>query len=102
MESGSREMSEALKRGAWREAPDLSDRDRALCTVAEKISATPTKMVEDDWQPLRDLGFDDTGVLEVIHIVGIFNHLTRLADGLGLEYDESLGGRIDERLSEKS
>ena len=44
-------------------------------------------MVEEDWQPLRDLGFSDEGVLEVAHIVGIFNYLTRLADGLGLQLD---------------
>ena len=44
-------------------------------------------MVESDWQPLRDLGFDDQGCLEVAHIVGIFNYLTRLADGLGLQLD---------------
>jgi alkylhydroperoxidase family enzyme len=55
--------------------------------VAEKLSATPTKMVEGDWKPLRDLGFDDQACLEVAHIVGIFNYLTRLADGLGLQTD---------------
>ena len=55
--------------------------------MAEKISAQPTKMTEEDWAPLRDLGFDDTAILEVTHIVGIFNYLTRLADGLGLLLD---------------
>ena len=44
-------------------------------------------MVEADWQPLRDLGFDDRACLEVAHIVGIFNYLTRLADGFGLQID---------------
>jgi alkylhydroperoxidase family enzyme len=44
-------------------------------------------MVEEDWQPLRDVGFNDEAVLEVAHIVGIFNYLTRLADGLGLQLD---------------
>jgi hypothetical protein len=44
-------------------------------------------MVEADWKPLRDLGFGDEGCLEVAHIVGIFNHLTRLADGFGLQLD---------------
>ncbi len=78
---------EAIKERRWREAGGLSERDRALCTVAEKLSATPTRMVEEDWLPLRQLGFDDEAVLEVAHIVGIFNYLTRLADGLGLLLD---------------
>ena len=46
-------------------------------------------MREGDWQPLRDLGFDDKSCLEVAHIVGIFNYLTRLADGFGLRLDDA-------------
>jgi uncharacterized peroxidase-related enzyme len=67
--------------------PGLSARERALCAVAEKLSATPARMTEADWQPLRDLGFADEALLEVGHIVGIFNYLTRLADGFGLQLD---------------
>ncbi|MFQ5913691.1 MAG: hypothetical protein ACE5JS_10950 [Nitrospinota bacterium] len=55
--------------------------------MAEKLSAAPARLVEEDWQPLRDLGFDDQACLEVAHIVGIFNYLTRLADGFGLQLD---------------
>ena len=67
--------------------PQLSERERALCAVADKLSATPTRMTEEDWQPLRDLGFDDHACLEVAHVVGVFNYLTRLADGFGLQLD---------------
>jgi uncharacterized peroxidase-related enzyme len=87
VENGDPELVVLIKERRWREAAGLSARDRALCTVAEKLSATPTRMVEDDWLPLRDLGFDDHACLEVAHIVGIFNYLTRLADGLGLQLD---------------
>ena len=76
-----------MRSGRWREAPSLTARERALCTVAEKLSATPTRMVEEDWGALRALGFDDRACLEVAHVVGIFNYLTRLADGLGLQLD---------------
>ncbi len=65
----------------------MSERDRALCTVAEKLSATPTRMVEDDWAPLRALGFDDQACLEVAHVIAVFNYLTRMADGMGLQLD---------------
>jgi uncharacterized peroxidase-related enzyme len=76
-------LVEAIKHRRWREV-DLTPRERALCEVAEKMSATPTRMVEADWQPLRDLGFNDEALLEVGHIVGYFNYMTRLADGFGL------------------
>lgn len=51
------------------------------------MSATPTLMVEADWQPLRDLGFSDEALLEVGHVVCLFNYFTRLADGFGLILD---------------
>lgn len=63
--------------------------------MADKLSATPTRMVERDWRPLRDLGFGDEGCLEVAHIVGMFNYLTRLADGLGLRLDEETAHAAD-------
>ena len=78
----------AIKENRWREVPGLSERETALCAVAEKLSATATRMTAEDWQPLRHLGFDDQALLEVAHIVGVFNHLTRLADGFGLALDE--------------
>jgi uncharacterized peroxidase-related enzyme len=78
---------EAIERGRWREAPDLSARQTALCALAEKLSATPTELREADWAPLRELGFDDRACLEVAHVVGLFNYLTRLADGFGLQLD---------------
>ncbi|HET9476087.1 MAG TPA: hypothetical protein VFP63_01225 [Dehalococcoidia bacterium] len=87
MEGGPAGLVDAIKERRWREL-ELSPRDRALCTVAEKLSEAPTRMVPEDWQPLRDLGFDDQACLEVGHVVGIFNYLTRLADGFGLQLDE--------------
>ena len=77
----------AIKQKRWRELESLSPRERALCALAEKLSAQPTRMSADDWMPLRNLGFDDRACLEVAHIVGIFNYLTRLADGMGLQLD---------------
>lgn len=62
--------------------------ENCAIAVVAKLSATPMRMNESDWQPLRDLGFDDLAVLEVAHLVGLFNYLTRLADGLGLQLDE--------------
>ena len=88
-----------MKERRWRDL-ELTPRRRALCEVAEKLSATPTRMVAADWQPLRDLGFDDNACLEVAHIVGIFNYLTRLADGFGLQADAGTleAGRTGEPL----
>ena len=85
-DAGDPELVTAIRERRWRDL-DLTARQRALCEVAEKLSAEPTAIVEKDWSSLRTLGFDDRACLEVAHIVGIFNYLTRLADGFGLQLD---------------
>ena len=51
MEGGDDSLVEAAHDGRWKDL-DLSPRQRALCTLAHKMSAEPTRMVEDDWQAL--------------------------------------------------
>jgi uncharacterized peroxidase-related enzyme len=94
-ENADPELVGAIRQHRWSELPQLTPRTRALCQVAEKLSATPTAMTEADWQPLRRLGFDDRACLEVAHIVGLFNHLTRLAAGFGLQLDRRTGQAAD-------
>lgn len=90
-EHGNPELANAIATGHWREAKNLTPRELALCTIAEKLSATPARIVKEDWRPLRDLGFDDKACLEVAHIVGLFNYFVRLADGFGLQPTEYAG-----------
>jgi uncharacterized peroxidase-related enzyme len=78
---------EAIKHKRWRDLPSLTPRQRALCEVAEKLTLQPTRMTAEDWQPLRDLGFDDQGLLETAHVIAIFNYFPRMADGFGLTPD---------------
>lgn len=94
-ENGDPELAAAIREHRWSELPHLTPRTRALCEVAEKLSATPNAMTEADWEPLRRLGFDDQACLEVAHIVGLFNHLTRLAAGFGLRLDPPTGQAAD-------
>ena len=56
--------------------------------MAEKLSRDPVSVESADWDAVRAVGLDDEGCLELAHVVGVFNHLTRLADGLGIQVDE--------------
>ena len=80
----------AIKQRRWRELTHLTPRQRALCTVAEKMTLTPREMTAEDWQPLRDAGLDEQGLLEVAHVVAIFNYFPRMADSFGLKPDPKL------------
>ena len=82
-------LTEAIRKHRWQAVEGLTERQRALCLIAEKLSVTPAAMSPDDWQPLRNLGFDDQACLEVAHIVGHFNYVTRMADGFGLQPTEA-------------
>src|SRR4051794_39057090 len=55
--------------------------------MAEKLSTDAVAVGAEDWDAVRAVGLDDEGCLELAHVVGIFNHLTRLADGLGIDVD---------------
>jgi len=52
--------------------------------VTEKVTLRPREMTAADWQPLRELGLDDQGLLELGHLIALFSYFTRLADGFGL------------------
>ena len=70
----------------WRSIEaDLTDRQRALCEFAEKLTKTPAAMTPEDLDRLRAVGLDDGQCTEVVHIVGYFNHINRVADALGVD-----------------
>lgn len=93
VEGGAEQIATAVKEGRWRDVEqELNLRERVLCQVAEKLSATPYKMTREDWTELEEAGLDKTAWLEVAHIVGMFNYLTRLASAFGLEMDEATAG----------
>ena len=48
------------------------------------MTLRPREMTAADWHPLRELGFDDQGLLELGHLIALFSYFTRLADGFGL------------------
>ena len=63
----------------WRQG-DLSLRERALCEFAVKLTH-----VAADIDRLRAEGLDDAAISDAIQVVGYFNYVTRVADGIGIE-----------------
>ena len=52
-----------------------------------KLTRTPHAVDEGDIRRLHDVGFDDTGILDICQVVSYFNYANRLADGLGVELE---------------
>jgi len=54
---------------------------------AVKLSLEPWNMEEADVQELRDAGFSNAGILDIVHVTGYYSYVNRLADGLGVELE---------------
>lgn len=63
----------------------LSDADRAMLDFAIKLTRSPAGMVRSDVERLRNVGFDDTAIHDIVQVAALFNYYNRLADGLGID-----------------
>ncbi len=59
-----------------------------MLDYAAKLTRSPHSVAESDVQRLRDVGFDETGILDICQVVAYYNYVNRLADGLGVELEE--------------
>jgi len=62
----------------------LSGADRAIVDYVAKLTKEPWRVVPGDLDKLRDVGFDDRGILQINLIASWFNYINRVADGLGV------------------
>ena len=68
----------------WR-AAGLSQADQALCRYAELLTHKDATVEQGSVDELRGYGFDDRAIHDATQVVGYFNYITRVADGLGVE-----------------
>ena len=73
-----------------------------------KITLRQKDLRESDVQNMRQAGFDDLQLLEVVQLAAWFNYITRVVDALGVEVEswrrqwtkELWGSRAEEVLIE--
>jgi uncharacterized peroxidase-related enzyme len=66
----------------------LGPADRAMLDYAAKLTRTPAKVSRQDVETLRENGFDDRAILDIVQIVAYFAFANRLADGLGIALED--------------
>jgi uncharacterized peroxidase-related enzyme len=66
----------------WRHA-GLDARRHAICAFAEKLTARPHEMTEDDLHALRAVGLSDHEVWDVAEIASMYNFTNRMALATG-------------------
>jgi uncharacterized peroxidase-related enzyme len=71
----------------YRRAP-LSSEDRALCDFAAKLTLRPGAMQKQDFDLLTRHGFTDEQITVAVQVIGYFNYINRIAEGLGVDPEE--------------
>jgi uncharacterized peroxidase-related enzyme len=56
----------------------------AALAFAEKLTLTPSQMSQADIQNLRQGGYSDEEIHDIVQIAAYFNYINRVADSLGV------------------
>lgn len=70
----------------YRTAP-LTDAERVMVEYAIQITKDASQVTREHHARLREVGFDDTGILQITMIASWFNYINRMADSLGVGRD---------------
>ncbi len=71
-------------------ASSLEAAHKALCEWAEKLTLKPAKCNRDDVEGLKAHGWSEEQIASAAQVIGYFNHLNRLADGLGIDLEPEM------------
>lgn len=70
----------------------FSGAELALMRYAKKLTVNPSDMQQSDVTALQECGVDDGEILEANQIIGYFNYVNRLLNGLGVTTDGDIVG----------
>ena len=78
-------MVEALQTD-YENAP-ISEQDRVMLDYVVQLTKDATRISPKNHERLREVGFDDKGILQITLIASWFNYINRVADALGVGRD---------------
>jgi uncharacterized peroxidase-related enzyme len=89
-ESKDDQLVEGMKQGYTQ--LDLPPAERAMLDYAVKLTVAPSTASEEDINELRNHGFDDRDILDIIYVICLYNFNDRLADATGISGHDFLYG----------
>ena len=63
---------------------------RRLLEYADQLTRQPAECAESDLDELRTLGWSEQAIHDAVQVIGYFNYINRIADGLGVEPESDL------------
>ena len=78
--------SESIEKALWSRTPQdmFEGMELEMLRYSEKLTLRPSDMVHEDVIALKKVGAGDGEILELNQIVGYFNYVNRLLNGLGV------------------
>jgi uncharacterized peroxidase-related enzyme len=70
----------------YADAP-IEPRERKMLDFVVQLTRDATRIGPADLETLREVGFDDTAILQITLIASWFNYINRVADALGVGRD---------------
>ena len=67
---------------------DIDHQTRTMLDFVAQLTREPSSMKEANVEGLREVGFSDDNILSITLVTCLYNFMTRLADGLGVEFPE--------------
>jgi|TARA_B100001079_G_scaffold6576_2_gene5531 uncharacterized peroxidase-related enzyme len=55
-----------------------------MLEMAAKLTRAPGAMLESDISQLRDVGFSDRDILDIVEVTAYYAYANRIVDGLGV------------------
>jgi len=78
----------------------LTNKQVGMLEFAESLTVSPATVTDNQVDGLRELGWTDGDVVDIVHITALYNYMVRIADGLGIELETGRGWEpLAERLS---
>ncbi len=72
----------------WRVA-DLPPRHRAMLAFAEKVTKSSAEVAEFDREALRDAGFSDRDIWDIVNVAAFFNMTNRVASATDMRPNDA-------------
>ncbi len=67
---------------------ELPEADRRMLDFAVRLTRDPARSSREEINALREVGFDDVAIHDIVQAAALFNYYNRLANGLGIDPEE--------------
>ncbi|MBA61107.1 MAG: hypothetical protein CMJ76_01965 [Planctomycetaceae bacterium] len=67
-----------------------------------KLTIHPQEMCSEDVEHLQQAGFTDQQITVAAQVIGYFNYINRIADGLGVDLEERMTTPVEQWLERKA